>query len=152
MNPNCIHSSQIYPACLNQLLAISAVMHPHASIKAILGLSFARIWKPWWRKNAFTGSNWSQGQKHLIIHEGHTSAEGLFYGIQIWWIGRKVDQKTTWISSGKWRKIMGENHTCCIDKIHQLGIMVDPAVVHDHNTLFPRPGIHPRELSGIDSM
>jgi len=47
---------------------------------------------------------------------------------------------------------MGETHTCCIDKIYQLGIMVDQAIVHYHNTLFSRPGIHSRELSNIDSM
>jgi hypothetical protein len=47
---------------------------------------------------------------------------------------------------------MGENHTRCIDKIYQLGIMVDPAVVHYHNTLFSRPGIHSGELSNTDSM
>jgi hypothetical protein len=150
INPNCNYLSQIYPVCLNQPWAISAVMHPHASIKAISGVSFAQIWKPWWHKNAFTGS--SQGQKHLSTHEGHTSAEGLFYGIQLWWIGRKVDQKTTWISSGKWGKIMGENHTCWIGKIYQLRIMMDSAVVHYHNTLFSRPDIHSGELSNTDSM
>ena len=47
---------------------------------------------------------------------------------------------------------MGENHTCCIDKIYQLRIMVDLAVVHYHNTLFSRPGIHSGELSNTDSM